>query len=190
MNSLLIIAHPNKQSFSHILAEDYASAQQKKWYTIRTIDLYDDERKQDYLKLNETNHYVDDPLRLHHQAQISRADEIVFFFPLWWFDAPAILKNRFDVNYTSGFAFRYKSKSVIPEKLLSWKKARVIVTAWGPWWLYKTIGWLVIVLPWMMGRIDYVGMKLSSWTWFTDMNRYKTVESRSWMREKIKRLAR
>lgn len=190
MKSLLIIAHPNKKSFSHILAEDYKKIKLQWVNDVHTIDLYEAERKQDYLQLNETNRYLDDPLRTKHQEQISRADEIVFFFPLWWFNCPAILQNRFDVNYTSGFAFRYESNSVIPEKLLSWKKARIIVTAWWPWWLYKTLGWLIITLPWYMGRIDYVGMRLWSWTWLSNMNKYKTLESRSWMREKIKRLAR
>lgn len=190
MNSLLVIAHPNKQSFSHILAEDYRTVKEKKWDTVRVIDLYEPERKQDYLLLNETNRHSDDPLRSKHQEQITRADEIVFFFPLWWFDVPAILKNRFDVNYTNGFAFRYRSGKNIPEKLLLWKRVRVIVTTWGPSWLYKTLGWLIITLPWYLGRIDYVGMKLSSWTWLTNMNSYQTLSSRSWMREKVRNLVR
>ena len=64
------------------------------------IDLYERERKQDYLMMNETNRTMDDPLRNKHQELISRSDEICFFFPLWWFDCPAILKNWIDVNYT------------------------------------------------------------------------------------------
>lgn len=189
MNSLIIIAHPNKHSFSHVLANEYKDAKEKSWHDVRIVDLYDPEWRQEYLMMNETNRYLDDPLRQVHQDNITRSDEICFFFPLRWFDCPAILKNRFDVNYTPGFAYKYKSKSPIPEKLLTGKSVRVFVTAGGPRWLYKTIGWFIITLPWFFGRIDYVGMKLKSWTWFTDMNNHKTAESRLWMREKVKKIA-
>ncbi len=189
MNSLIIIAHPNKQSFSHIGAEEYKRQKSKSWHDVRIIDLYDDAWRQDYLQLNETNRYLDDPLRTKHQEQITRADEIVFFFPLWWFDAPSILKNRFDINYTAGFSHKYRNGKLMPAKLLTDKKVRVFVTAGWPRWLYKTLGRLIITLPRYLGRIDYVGMKLASWTWFTDMNRYKTKESRAFMIEKIQKLA-
>jgi NAD(P)H dehydrogenase (quinone) len=189
MNSLLIIAHPNKHSFSHIWAEDYKNTKEEKWYDVRTIDLYEPERKQDYLQLNETNRYLDDPLREKHQTQINRADEIVFFFPLRWFSCPAILQNRFDVNYTQGFAFNYRKNSPIPEKLLRNKSVRIIVTTGGPGRLYKTLWWVLITGARHFSKIDYVGMRLVSWTRLCSMNDYKTPESRVLMREKIKRIA-
>lgn len=42
------------------------------------------------------------------QAKIQAADEMVFIFPIWWVNMPAILKNFFDTVFTSGFAYRYK----------------------------------------------------------------------------------
>lgn len=190
MNSLLIIAHPNKKSFSHILAADYNNIKTKNWHEVRTIDLYEPERKQDYLQLNETNRYLDDQFRNKHQEQITRADEIVFFFPLWWFSAPAILENWFDVNYTAGFAFQYISGKAQPKKLLTGKSVRVVVTAGWPQWLYHSIWAIIMTLSRRFGKINYVGMSLSSWTRLPNMNKYKTKESRIWMREKIKKLAR
>lgn len=189
MNSLIIIAHPNKESFSHVLSNDYKETKEKLWHDVRIIDLYEPERKQDYLQLNETNRYLDDPLREKHQEQITRADEIVFFFPLRWFSCPAILQNRFDVNYTQGFAFKYIKGRNLPEKLLTGKSVRVIVTAWWPQRLYHTIWAIIITLARRFGKINYVGMNLASWTRLPNMNHYKTKESRMRMREKIKRLA-
>ena len=55
-------------------------------------------------------------------VKIKEADEIVFCFPVWWGDAPAILKNWLDYNFTSGFAFKYDPIGVI--KLL---KGTIIV---------------------------------------------------------------
>lgn len=189
MKSLLIIAHPNKKSFSHILAEDYKNTRLKWWHDVHIIDLYEAERKQDYLQLNETNRYLDDPLRSKHQEQISRSDEIVFFFPLWWFNCPAILQNRFDVNYTSGFAYRYISKRIRPEQLLKNKSVRVIVTTWWSARIYKIFWPIMMWLSRRFWKINYVGMKLTSWTRLCNMNYYKTSQSRIWMREKIKKLA-
>lgn len=185
MNILIIVAHPNKKSFSHIIATDYA--QQHPW--CRIVDLYDSSYKQDFLQLTETNRPTDDPLKQTHQDLIKRADEIIFCFPLWWFDCPAILKNRFDINFSSWFAYRYKSSKFLPEKLLHSKQVRIFCTTGWARRFYKTIWRLIIVLPWRFGRITYVGMKMKSWTRFTDMNRYKTLHSRQGMRDKVSTIA-
>ncbi len=189
MNTLIIIAHPNKKSFSHILAHDYNIEKEKSWHDVRMIDLYDNKRKQDYLQLNETNRTLEDPLRNIHQELITWSDEICFFFPLRRFDCPAILKNRFDVNYTNGFAYKYRSGKAIPEKLLHNKWVRVFVTAGGPRRLYKTIGRCIITLPRLLWRIDYVGMKLKSRNRFTDMNKVRWPEERERMRRKVRSIA-
>jgi putative NADPH-quinone reductase len=34
------------------------------------------------------------------QAKITDADELVFIFPIWWVNIPAILKNFFDTVLT------------------------------------------------------------------------------------------
>lgn len=188
MKSLIIVAHPNKNSFSHILAHEYSTAKKKSWQEVRLIDLYDTEWKQEFLTMDETNRQPETPLRQQHQELITWSDEICFFFPLWWFDCPAILKNWFDNNYSSGFAFKYVSGKAMPEKLLKGKSVRVFVTAGWPWLLYNTLWRLIITLPWYLGKINYVGMKLKSWTWFTEMNKYKTPESRLWMKEKVRKM--
>lgn len=43
---------------------------------------------------------------------------------------------------------------------------------------------MIITLPRYLGRINYVGMKLASRTWITDMNTHKTIESRKDIRGK------
>lgn len=108
MNKLLLTAHPNPDGFTHKIAATYQQHSEEKNHNVKIIDLYDPQRKQDFLILDKTNRPVDDPLRSTMQDLITRADEIVFIFPVWWFDAPAILKNWFDINMTQGFAFKYK----------------------------------------------------------------------------------
>ena len=42
------------------------------------------------------------------QAKLNQADAIVFFFPLWWFSFPAILKGWVDRVFAFGLAYGYK----------------------------------------------------------------------------------
>jgi len=41
------------------------------------------------------------------QKKIKNSQEIILIFPIWWGGMPAIMKNFFDTNLTSGFSFKY-----------------------------------------------------------------------------------
>jgi putative NADPH-quinone reductase len=108
MKKLIIVAHPNPNGFAHHIAKTFAESSIKKGHEVETINLYDAEWKQDYLMLDHTNKPSEDPKKEKIQSRITRADELVFTFPLRRFDCPAILKNFLDVNFSSGFAYKYK----------------------------------------------------------------------------------
>jgi len=131
MKKLIITAHPNPEGFTHKIAKRFIEVSEKCGHDIFLMDLYNDEWKQDYLMLDENNKPVPDAKRDAIQEKITRAEEIVFIFPLRWFDAPAIMKNWFDMNFTSKFAYIYKKDGVglLPYRLLKRKAARVIFTA-------------------------------------------------------------
>lgn len=120
MNKLIITAHPNPEGFTHKIAQRFIEVSQKKGHVTFLMNLYDEQWKQDYLILDATNKPIPDNKREAIQEKIQWADEIVFVFPLRWFDAPAILKNRFDMNMTSRFAYLYKTKGLglLPYRLL------------------------------------------------------------------------
>lgn len=44
------------------------------------------------------------------QEAIKKADKVVFQFPMYWFNAPSILKEWMDKVYALGFAFEVTSK--------------------------------------------------------------------------------
>jgi NAD(P)H dehydrogenase (quinone) len=46
-----------------------------------------------------------DPVIVAEQAKVTRADVVVFVFPMWWFGLPAILKGWFDRVFLQGYAF-------------------------------------------------------------------------------------
>lgn len=64
------------------------------------------------------------------QEKIKAADRLVFIYPTWWANMPAILKGFIDKVFSSGFAFRYQGP--IPVGLLKGKRAAVFSSSGGP----------------------------------------------------------
>lgn len=190
MRKLVLIAHPNLHGFAHRIAERFVSASEEVAHTVRIIDLYDAKHSQWYLQLDDHNKQITNAKVSWMQEQISWAEQLVFIYPIWWYDAPAILKNWFDVNMSSGFAYRYKKNSLVPHQYLRGKTARFFVTAGAPSWLWYTpIGrWIFINM--IIGRLGFVGIWTKSFTMFGNMGKYRDKRHRDRFLAKVERIAR
>lgn len=105
------------------------------------------------------------------QAKIAEADELIFIFPIWWGDAPAILKNFIDSNFTAGFAFRVCERKI--GRNAHWKKAPELSQHRGR--PVFSIDYSPYPAPlWNMNRIGFCGMKQESFTVFGDASSPKT----------------
>ena len=137
MKTILILnAHPTKDSFCSALAESYCSGAEGSSTNVKLINLID----LDFDPILKSTNSQDNELEpdiIKVQEEISKADHLVFVYPNWWGTYPALLKGFFDRVFTSGFAFRYQTKNPMPEKLLTGKSARVIVTMDTPAWYYS-----------------------------------------------------
>ncbi len=137
MKTILILnAHPNRDSFCNALAESYRSGAESSSADVKLINLID----LDFDPILKSTNSQDNELEpdiLKVQEKISKANHLVFVYPNWWGTYPALLKGFFDRVFTSGFAFRYQTKKPMPEKLLTGKSARVIVTMDTPTWYYS-----------------------------------------------------
>ena len=171
MKKLIISANPSSQWFSHKIVEKLTSLSEKKWDTVEILDLYTTDLKQDFLRYEDKKDMANDEVTKKLQAKITRADELVFVFPIWWGDAPAIMKNFIDCNFWAGFAFQYE-KWGKATGLLKGKSARIIATSWAPAFFYKIL--LHIQVLWNLNRIGYCGIKQKSFTVFGDIDRSKT----------------
>lgn len=140
MKTLLIIANPCKASYSHALADAYKTWAEKRGEEIEILDLHDFKQEMFYFEtssdLRNGTHNGGEKMKQVHEM-ISRNDEMVFFFPIWWGNMPWILKNFFDVNFSAGFAFKFVKGKLSPEGLLKWKTARVFCHGDAPWIVYK-----------------------------------------------------
>ncbi len=65
------------------------------------------------------------------QEKILKAKNLIFIYPTWWSNVPAILKGFYDRVLMAQFAFRYGS-SGLPEGLLKGRRALVFTTSGGP----------------------------------------------------------
>jgi len=55
MNSLIIIAHPKKDSFSFAMAEKYIDLAKSKKYSIEVLDLYREKHQQPFFTFGDAN---------------------------------------------------------------------------------------------------------------------------------------
>lgn len=153
---LLIIAHPSNECFSHTMAERYERQAVSLGQEVKVLDLYRDEKALTFVAYNDLSELKTNPQGEYFREFLSWADEYVFFFPVWWFDAPAILKNFFDISFISGFGFKYVGHSGVG--LLTNKTAKIFMTSDGPSWVYH-LGIVPLISTWKW-RITYCGIKV------------------------------
>lgn len=132
---LILDGHPDPDPgrFIHALAAAYErGAVSHDVKTLRIADL-------DFPVLRSPQEWMEraaPPSILAAQEQITWARHLVILYPLWLGDMPALLKAFLEQTLRPGFAFRYGS-GVMPEKLLTGRSARVIVTMSMPGFFYE-----------------------------------------------------
>lgn len=71
------------------------------------------------------------------QEGIRWAEHMLFFFPLWLGDMPALLKGFLEQVARPGFAFPREGKNPLAHKALTGRTARVVVTMGMPALMYR-----------------------------------------------------
>jgi len=139
---LVINGHPDKGSLCTEMAKRYKSGAESIGADCKLVNLSD-------LKFNTvlSSGYRErtelEPDLLSVQQDILDCEHLVLVYPTWWGTYPALLKGFIDRTFLPGFAFRYRENSVLWDKLLKGKSARLIVTMDTPRWYY----WLVNKSP-------------------------------------------
>lgn len=142
MNTLIFYAHPDTGGHSFEILQEAEKKLKDNKVSYKLYDLY----RMNYDPiLNEKELYTSggkevSDVNVKIQKEISKAENLVFIYPIWWGGMPAILKGFFDRILTSGFAFRYVTGKLAPEKLLKGKKATVFLSSGGPKIYYTIFG--------------------------------------------------
>lgn len=126
MNVLVIMGHPRKDSYCAALATEYIRGANDAGVKVESLILADMQfEKNVVVPSPQYQHLEDDILRA--RELISWADHLVFVFPTWWGNFPALLKAFLDRVLTPGFAFREVQPDAF-DKLLSPRTAQLITT--------------------------------------------------------------
>lgn len=126
MNNLIIIAHPNKNSFCYngILKTIERTLKQHR-EELYCIDLYE-ENKFLYFEKDKIKQYKD---------LITWSNRIYFISPVWWFRTAPALEMFFDQIFTPGFAYQFMPITKVygyPKPLLMDKKVTTYLTHGAP----------------------------------------------------------
>jgi len=136
MRTLIILGHPDKNSFCARLADAYETGAKEKGGDVMRINLID-LKFDPILRSGYTRSQNLEPDLIEAQRLIKWANHLVFVFPVWWSAPPALLKGFIDRVFLPGFAFKYRENSSMWDKLLTAKSSRLIITSDAPVaWLY------------------------------------------------------
>lgn len=129
MKTIIITCNPSKNSFSKDIIKKLIDVLMQKKKEYELIDLYNDsfnpvmsEEDEKLYSIGKSN----DELVNKYQKVIKESDEIVFIFPIWWNNVPAMLKGFFDKVFIKEFAFIEENNR--PKGLLTNIKSGLLIT--------------------------------------------------------------
>lgn len=137
MQTAVIYAHPNPNSFNGAILNQVIKALEDGKHSYDVIDLYKD-RFDPILLFDEKKRRSDmkhDPETAEYRRIVKNADHLIFIYPLWWGGMPAIMKGFIDRVFVAGEAYTYQGK--LPKGLLKARTASVYYTADAPSWYLR-----------------------------------------------------
>ncbi len=135
---LLIQGHPDpgEKHLGHLLADAYADGAVSAGHQVRRVEV----ATLDFPLLRSHKDWNEAPLPASLQPaqdDIGWAEHLVFFFPLWMGDMPALLKGFLEQVARPGFAFKRDADNPFGAKALGGRSARLVVTMGMPAVVYR-----------------------------------------------------
>lgn len=107
MRVLVVIAHPDAQSFTRALAAAFIDGARAGGHEVDVADLYA-ERFDPVIPPGEAaTPHAPPPAIAAYQARLRQADALALAYPVWWAAPPAMLQGWLQRVLTRGFAFDY-----------------------------------------------------------------------------------
>lgn len=150
---LVILGHPEADSYCGALADAYAEGAQASGASVRVLRL--GELELDLVLRREGQ--TEEPDLLAARQAIADAAHIAWVFPMWWVGPPALLKGFVDRALISGWAYRYNANG-LPEGLLAGRSSRTIVTMDSPSWWYWLWYRRALRISFDRGTLQFCGM--------------------------------
>lgn len=125
----IILAHPWHGSFCKAILDTAINKLEKDNKAYQIIDLNKDNFNpvltEAELALYSKGQFID-PLVGKYQNMLTNSTEVIFIYPIWWMNMPAILKGFFDKVLLYGYAYNYENGWT---PLLKIQKTLIITTS-------------------------------------------------------------
>lgn len=143
MEVLVVCAHPHPDSFNHAIVTAVEKGCARAKHHTTTLDLYalgfaaamSTEEHRAY----HGEHPIVDPMVAEHAALVQQAQTLVFVYPTWWSQPPAILRGWLERVLVPGVAFRFDAKGKVRPGLQHVKRIIGISTYGAPWTYVKLL---------------------------------------------------
>jgi putative NADPH-quinone reductase len=140
MRTLIVVAHPLAESFTHAAAARVKATLERRGMAVDLIDLYADDFDPRLTVAERRTYFTPNPdlsAIADYAARLRAAQKLVLIFPQWWFDAPAVMKGFFDRVLAPGVGFE-RLPGGAPTPLLTQIEALWVVSSTGaPWWIAR-----------------------------------------------------
>ena len=178
---LMILGTPKNFSLCTALGEAYAQGARDKGHVVRQLKL--GEMSFDPILHGGYEHSQTlEPDLLEAQRQIHWAEHLVFVYPVWWGGIPALLKGFFDRTFLPGFAFKYRNRSQLWDKLLSGRTADLLVTMDTPPWYFRWIYGAPAHRQMIRTILGFSGIKTRRLSEFAPVRPSSEAQRQSWLR--------
>lgn len=179
---LIILGHPNKESFCGALAESYKKGAIESGAEVKELILADLQfavnLQKGYLEIQEL-----EPDLVEAQRLIKWAEHLVWVYPTWWGTYPALMKGFIDRTFLPGFAFKYRENSPWWDKFLTRKSARLIITLDAPvfynWLMYGSANQKAM----KRATLEFCGIKPVRVTTFGQVKASDDSKRQKWLAE-------
>lgn len=173
MKVLIVYAHENPASFNGALKDTAVATLTARGHDVKVSDLYAQgfnpvAGKHDFTALSGAEYYKYQAeqgaaaqagrFAADVQAEMDKlnwADFVLFLYPIWWFDTPAILKGWLDRVFAYGYA--YGDGRMFDRGVFRGKRAMCLVTTGGPAQLYPDFSDNLLKAM-QFGRLYFCGM--------------------------------
>jgi NAD(P)H dehydrogenase (quinone) len=143
MEVLVVCAHPHEASFNHALTEAVEKGCRRDGHHVTTLDLYalgfTAAMSLDEHRAYQAKQPVLDPMVAEHGRLVQQAEALVFVYPTWWSQPPAILKGWLERVLVPGVAFHFDDGGKVRPGMQHVRRIVGISTYGAPWTYVKLL---------------------------------------------------